>query len=91
MTSPILYHLPLSNALFPQPSHLRLPPPPIITEEQIPKHPQNVTPRRSSQREYPHFNNDHSLEVLANNIPNSQSQVHPLTPTNEIIQEELDV
>ncbi|MBW0581020.1 hypothetical protein O181_120735 [Austropuccinia psidii MF-1] len=70
--------------------------PAIITEEQIPnpsipKHPPNVTPSRSSQRESPHFNNDHSLEVPANSIPNSPAQVHPLTPTKEIIQEGLHV
>ncbi|MBW0569269.1 hypothetical protein O181_108984 [Austropuccinia psidii MF-1] len=30
MTSPTPYHLPLSNPLFPQQSHLRLPPPPQL-------------------------------------------------------------
>ncbi|MBW0556997.1 hypothetical protein O181_096712 [Austropuccinia psidii MF-1] len=62
-----------------------------IPNPSIPKHPPNVTPSRSSQHESPHFNNDHSLEVPANSIPNSTAQVHPLTPTNEIIQEELHV
>ncbi|MBW0537323.1 hypothetical protein O181_077038 [Austropuccinia psidii MF-1] len=92
MTSPILYHLPLFNPLFPQPSHLRLPPPPpIVPEEQIPEHPPNVTSSRFLQCQSPHFNNDHYLEVPANNIPNSPAQVDPLIPTNEIIQEELHV
>ncbi|MBW0474048.1 hypothetical protein O181_013763 [Austropuccinia psidii MF-1] len=35
--------------------------------------------------------NDQFLEVPAGSIPNSPAQVHPLTPTNEIIQEELPV
>ncbi|MBW0474900.1 hypothetical protein O181_014615 [Austropuccinia psidii MF-1] len=71
-------------------------PPPIITEEEIPnpcipKYPPNVTPSRFSQHESPHSNNDQSLEVPANSIPNSPAQVHPLTPTNKIIEEELHV
>ncbi|MBW0469587.1 hypothetical protein O181_009302 [Austropuccinia psidii MF-1] len=66
--------------------------PPIITEEEIPNpstpnHPQNVTPRISSQHESLHFNNNQSLEVPTNSIPNSPAQVHPLNSTNEIIQE----
>ncbi|MBW0517227.1 hypothetical protein O181_056942 [Austropuccinia psidii MF-1] len=65
--------------------------PPIITEEDIPKHPPNVTPKRSSQHESPHLNNDQYLEVQADSIPNSPAQVHPLTPTNEIIDEVLHV
>ncbi|MBW0521655.1 hypothetical protein O181_061370 [Austropuccinia psidii MF-1] len=88
------YSLPSTIHEPPVPSTIPLETPtttPIITEEQIPENPQNVTPSRSSQRESPHFNNDHSLEVPANSIPNSQSQVHPLTPTNGIFQEELNV
>ncbi|MBW0540062.1 hypothetical protein O181_079777 [Austropuccinia psidii MF-1] len=84
------YSLPSTIVKPPVPSTIPLETPtipPFITEEDIPKHTPNFTPRRSSQHESHHFNNDQSLEVPANSIPNSPAQVHPLTPTNEIIQE----
>ncbi|MBW0461913.1 hypothetical protein O181_001628 [Austropuccinia psidii MF-1] len=90
MTSPILYHLSLSKPLFPQPSHLRLPPPPpIITEEEIPnssvpKHPPNVTLSRSSQHESHHFNNDQYFEVPANSIPSSPAQFQTISSPMQI-------
>ncbi|MBW0470718.1 hypothetical protein O181_010433 [Austropuccinia psidii MF-1] len=66
---------------------------PIIPKEEIPNPstpnlPQNFTPRRNSQHESPHFNPDQHLEVPTNSIPNPLAHVHPLTPKNEIIQEE---
>ncbi|MBW0548235.1 hypothetical protein O181_087950 [Austropuccinia psidii MF-1] len=60
-----------------------------IPNPSTPKHPPNITSSKSSQHESPHINNDQSLEVPTNSIPNSPVQVHPLTPTNEIIQEKL--
>ncbi|MBW0489770.1 hypothetical protein O181_029485 [Austropuccinia psidii MF-1] len=63
----------------------------FLPHEDVPKHPPNVTPRRSSQHELPHLKNDQSLEVPANSIPTSPAQIHPLTPKNEILQEELHV
>ncbi|MBW0507548.1 hypothetical protein O181_047263 [Austropuccinia psidii MF-1] len=89
-----LFSFPPPNNMNTTPSQLDSHHPLIITQGEIPnpsipKHPPNVTPSRSSKHEYPHFNNDQSFEVPANSIHNSQAQVHPLTPTNEIINEEL--
>ncbi|MBW0535902.1 hypothetical protein O181_075617, partial [Austropuccinia psidii MF-1] len=60
-------------------------------KQKIQKKPPQTICSRFSQCKSPHFDNDHSFEIPANSIPNSPAQVHPLTPTNEIIQEELHV